>query len=229
MLFKAENLRAFRHKFWLVLAPALIWAILFLLRKYTIQPWCAVTPTPCTSDQVNAFDQWAFHFNNIQYDRYSTIIQDSMAVFVFLFPFLIYSTRSLARAFQEAWLMLQISLWNGVGLEVARAIVQRPRPLVFRSPMEDGLNIHQYTSFYSGHTSFVALASLGMYFMICRRFPNQKWIQINFFFLFLSLSVLTGALRVMGGRHYPTDVIAGFTIGCILCTFFNRPRKKIEN
>lgn len=222
MLLPFEIYRAFRQKFWSILIPTFIWGGLFLLRPYFYRPWCSIMPIRCTSDQVNPLDQWAFHFGSIQADFWSTVIQNTVAVIAFLMPFLIYSRKYWIRAFEEAWLLLTVTLWNGAGLEVARAIVQRPRPLVYRSPLDDGANIHQYTSFYSGHTSFVALASLSVYFMIMRRFPNQRWIQRNFFFLFLSVTTLTGALRVMGGRHFPTDVLAGFAIGCSFALFFNR-------
>lgn len=210
----AQKDRAFRHDFMLALVPAVLWGVLFLLRPYFYTAWCGVDPSPCLPDTINFFDRLAFDYGSVRADFWSNVVQNTTGGIAFLMPFLIYYGQSWRKAFHEFWLLGVVSLWNGVFLEIVRSLVQRPRPMVFHNPLANGIDVHQYTSFYSGHTSFTALASLGLFFMIRRRYPHQKWIQLNFFFFFLSATLLTGALRVIGGRHYPTDVIAGFIVGC---------------
>jgi len=210
------------RKIGLILLPALLWAGIFLLRPVLYHPWCATHAALCSPNQVNALDRWAFHFGSIRADFWSTVVQNSVGVVAVLLPFLLYLGKEPIRALREDFRLLQITLWNGVSLELVRSLVQRPRPLVLRSPLIEGANLNQYTSFYSGHMSFVALATLTMYFMVVRRFPQQKWIQMNFFLFFLMATALTGALRVIGGRHYPTDVLCGFLVGCTWALFFQK-------
>jgi membrane-associated phospholipid phosphatase len=89
---------------------------------------------------------------------------------------------------------------------------------VFRSPAGDGANIHQYTSFYSGHTSFVALALL----ITCLSLRDhvegdrRRTILTLAWLAYPLLTGLTACLRVIGGRHYPTDTLAGFLFGSLV-------------
>jgi len=203
-----------------LLLGLIIFTFLFFTRIYWYSPWCAVTPTPCVVSQVNVFDRIVFQFNSIRADFWSNVIQNVIGFIVFITPWLLFSRKI---ALEETLYTASISFWNLACLEVVRALVQRPRPLVFQSILGDGANINSYTSFYSGHTSFVALATLSFYFIMKRRFKNisslQKAILI---FSYGLLTILTGTLRIIGGRHYPTDVIAAALIATLITIYFQR-------
>ena len=220
-----NDLNAIRPKTWLLALPLCLWLILFFCRALWYHQGCNTTPTPCTPLSVNAFDQIAFRYNSIFADFLSNIVQNGVGVLAFLLPVFLYRDREpkdwVQKSGFEIYLLLSATLWNAAILEICRAVVQRPRPLVYSSPLGDGANIHSYTSFYSGHTSFVALASLSMLFMVIRRYPLQRWLHFNFCVLYFCLSILTGALRVLGGRHFPTDVIFGFFAGSLIALFSN--------
>jgi membrane-associated phospholipid phosphatase len=214
-----------RHKLWYLVSLLVVWGLLILCRPLWFHAWCATTPTPCTPDSVNAFDQMAFRFNLIRADFLSNVLQNAIGALLFLFPWILYRKNKFSEfegpAWRETFTALELTFWNLVTLEVVRALVQRPRPLVFHDPMGDGSHISQYNSFYSGHTSFVALATLHLYFMMKRRFPEARWIQIDFFMVYLSVCILMASLRVIGGRHYPTDTLGGFVIGTAITLIFN--------
>ena len=195
---------------------------MFLTRPLWYHSWCAVTPTPCLTTSVNKLDQLGFMYGSIQADALSSVVQNTAGAVAFILPFILYWKRDLRRAVSEAILLLYFTLWNGVLLELCRALSQRPRPLVFHDPLGEGANINQYTSFYSGHTSFVALAGLAMVCMVIRRFPGNRAYTLSFGMLYVCMSALTGSLRILGGRHYPTDVVAGFLFGSLIALAGNR-------
>jgi membrane-associated phospholipid phosphatase len=200
-----------------VLLPAGIYLSFFLARPLWFKPWCATEPTPCTVDRVNALDRIAFGFQSVFADFLSNLLQNSVGVAAFALPWLLIR-RGVARSLSLNLALLSATAWNGVIVEIVRALVQRPRPLVFRSPTGDGANIHQYTSFYSGHTSFVALALL----MTCLSLQDhldggkKRGILVLAWFAYPALTLLTASLRVIGGRHYPSDTLAGFFFGSLV-------------
>jgi hypothetical protein len=204
-----------RAQIYLILIPALLYLGLFLARPLWIHPWCAVNPSPCTPGTVNGFDQISLHYNSMTADFISNLLQNSIGVFAFIFPWL-FLRGDAQRSIRLNLTLLMATAWNGAFVELVRALVQRPRPLVFNSPLGDGANINQYTSFYSGHTSFVALA-LCSTLMFSMTYAKERTKSAFFLlFAFVSLSLLTGALRVMGGRHFPSDTLAGFLFGTVI-------------
>jgi membrane-associated phospholipid phosphatase len=205
-----------RKIFWFFL-PGLLWIALFCLRPVFFTPWCAVRPTPCTVDSVNAFDQYGFYFHSITADFWSNILQNGMGVVLALVPVLLLRDRK--RLWPIEKFFIWGTLWNGVGIEFSRTLAQRPRPMVMNSPFESGAQIAQYTSFYSGHTSFVAFATLTLALWLHAELGMKDWKTRLAILGYLFLVPLTAFLRVYGGRHYPTDVICGAWAGSIVALF----------
>ena len=207
-----------------ILTPAALYGVLFLLRPFLISPHCATHPTLCTPESVNALDQYAYFHGSVMADFASNIVQNGVALITLLAPFLIFGLKRIALRIMLA--LLSISAINAMFMEGVRALVQRPRPVVLSAPLTEGLNINQYTSFYSGHTSFVALATLFTW-LWTRKIENQNHgipLRRMALIAYPVCTVSTGILRVIGGRHYPTDVLGGIifgsAIGWIWSTYF---------
>ena len=133
-----------RKWIFVLLLGLILFSFLFFTRIYWYTPWCAVHPTPCIADHVNALDRIVFQFSNVRADFWSNIIQNFVGIIVFLAPWLLFSWKI---ATEETLITASISFWNLSCLEMVRVLVQRPRPLVFQSVFGDGANIHAYTSF----------------------------------------------------------------------------------
>lgn len=115
---------------------------------------------------------------------------------------------------------------NGI-TSVVKWSVQRPRPYVFNP----GLSLEQkrrkdaMLSFWSGHTSNTAAltftcASVLERSDLSRGEKSAVWIGAA------ALPALVGFLRVRSGRHFPTDVLAGFAAGAVVgwaVPYFHRP------
>ena len=105
-------------------------------------------------------------------------------------------------------------LGSGLINSVMKLFFNRPRPQLFpwRAPYA-GLS-----SFPSGHsmTSMVCYATLA--YLVARLEPNRFLRRFTFGVTAL-IVVLIGLSRMYLGVHYPTDVLAGFTMGLAWASF----------
>lgn len=88
-------------------------------------------------------------------------------------------------------------------------IYQRPRPSIEHLVHADGY------SFPSGH-SLGTMLIIGSLIVICYQRIHQKWLRNTVTSLLALLIFLVGLSRIYHGVHYPTDVIAGFSLGLAL-------------
>ncbi len=121
---------------------------------------------------------------------------------------------------REPWTLLvmygEAQLINNGLTYLLKTLVARPRPFVTsgdpRIPLELKLEKEALRSFPSGHTSnaFTAAVYLGSVFE--RLEPDSAargWVWGGA----LTAASLTGILRYLAGRHYPTDILAGALLG----------------
>jgi len=173
---------------------------------------------------IGTSNEWGHVF-----DLCSDIGQGSMAVLAIFSPFLIKGEINRHRKLPTPWLLRTIRLFraaaiNGVLLEWVRIGVQRPRPYL-TAKLQTGntaLAVSDFTSFYSGHTSFSFAALATLAFALRESLsqdPNPKPQDMRVAIMILLLAVTTasatGLMRVLAGRHHLSDVIAGATMGVI--------------
>lgn len=178
-------------------------------------------------------DRFSLGWENSAADGASYFTQNLSGVYalcslLLLSAFLYFSKRLSQREVFGAFLidlsiLLQTIGWNGVFTELSHFISQRPRPFVFLDPLTRGLDPSHFTSFYSGHTSFSAAATLGVILMLFRRKAPPL-------LCFLSIAIAevlifsTAYFRILAGRHFLTDVlsggVAGTAIACLLGFFY---------
>lgn len=88
-----------------------------------------------------------------------------------------------------------------------------PRPAEFfkgtyELPMVDGVDIHHFYSFPSGHTA----TAFGITFMLVLLLKPRKGVSMGL----LLLAVLVGISRIYLGQHFLEDVLAGAVLGTFL-------------
>lgn len=105
---------------------------------------------------------------------------------------------------------------NGIG-NITKHAVRRVRPFVYGSnaPMCLKTKANANLSFYSGHTSNVAC----MYFLSARTFsdlyPNSDARPLVWTTAAV-IPAIQGLLRVKAGKHFVTDVLAGYIAGAAI-------------
>ena len=108
------------------------------------------------------------------------------------------------------------SLNGGVTLFVKSA-VGRFRPFAYNpeGPILEKLEDNTRRSFFSGHTSHVASLSFFTATVFSDLYPNSKF-KALVWGAAIAAPAVTAYLRVSAGRHFPTDVIAGYGVGALI-------------
>lgn len=98
------------------------------------------------------------------------------------------------------------NLWITANLtQSVKLLAQRQRPASFKSNDD-------FHSFFSGHSSITATAATtALWYAYHVKNPN-KWAK-PLGWTSVGLSLTTGILRILSGKHYPSDVITGFAVG----------------
>ncbi|HET6246912.1 MAG TPA: phosphatase PAP2 family protein [Tepidisphaeraceae bacterium] len=103
---------------------------------------------------------------------------------------------------------------GGLGLTLSlKHVIDRPRPA------ERAAGVIVYTqSFPSGHSVLSATIYLTLGGLLART-TKSRVLQFYFLILAALASFLIGCSRIYLGAHYPTDVLAGWTIGLVWSLF----------
>jgi membrane-associated phospholipid phosphatase len=211
-----------------------LWALLGAARSWVIVPRCYQNPSLCLKEKILSIDQYSLGMEHAEADALSTFTQNLSGFLGFLVPLFWTLAEWIRRhcSKQLAWrrilgdllLFTQASCWNGVGIEFFHLISQRPRPLVYLNPSLRGLTTASYTSFYSGHTSFVACMQVLLCWVLWERKMSSGFL-LFFGLLGEGLLIATACLRVLAGRHFLTDVLVGACLGSCIAWILGRTQR----
>ncbi len=113
----------------------------------------------------------------------------------------------LQKNYSALWLILAATIGGAlVGLGLKELMGRERPPLIFHLVYVDTL------SFPSGHSMMSAVVYLTQAVLLAR-IQQKKSIRIYMITIALSLTFLIGISRVYLGVHYPTDVLAGWSLG----------------
>lgn len=111
-------------------------------------------------------------------------------------------------------LWAETMLVNAGVTALSKHTFRRPRPFVYNpeTTASEIQTIHAQTAFLSGHTSTTAANCFFAAKVFSDYFPDSEWTPVVWS-VAATVPAITGYLRVKGGRHYPSDVIAGYALG----------------
>lgn len=216
--------RLSRKDLLLTLIPAVLWVIAVYARPYTLRPHCAEHQELCSPSSINFVDQTGLGLERSDADGFSYFTQNLSGVLAFTTPTLWNGTLAwlgrispavaLTQTAVDLTLILQTTAWNGLATETAHLLGQRPRPFVYLRS-EERKNPANYTSFYSGHTSFSAASLTALFLtLLCRKAPT--FLLILFAGAGQTLIISTAFFRILAGRHFVTDTLAGAVAGSLI-------------
>jgi membrane-associated phospholipid phosphatase len=202
--------------------PALLWLAAIYSRGAIIRPHCAEHPENCTAAQLLPMDRPAIGLEAPQADALSFTTQGLSGVLALGVPPLWHlGTLALGLATPagaavalgvDLAIFAQTAVWNGFLTESSHLVSQRPRPFVYTDPAR-ARDFSNYTSFYSGHTSFSAASATYLFLTLAGRGAPAPVLAVAGAGAYALMS-LTGTYRVLAGRHFPTDVLIGALAGC---------------
>ncbi|MEM7103603.1 MAG: phosphatase PAP2 family protein [Bacteroidota bacterium] len=111
----------------------------------------------------------------------------------------------------------------------SKGAFKRTRPLVYNpdvpySPFKDGKGAK--VSFFSGHTAMVSSMSFFSARLFADYHPDSKWRYVVWG-LAAAVPATVAGMRVAAGKHFYTDVIAGYLIGGAVGYFIPTIHKKV--
>lgn len=158
---------------------------------------------------VNAFDSLFAH----PYNRTIDISSDCIVFVSLLVPSVMLSTVS-SQWFTIGNMYMETLLWAFGLKELLKMSVGRARPYMYFPdyPEKEVEKGDWNNSFPSGHTTYAFAAATFATYVFCSYFPSSAWrFAVGFGSYAVAATVAT--LRVLGGCHFVTDVIAGAAIG----------------
>jgi membrane-associated phospholipid phosphatase len=194
-----------------ILAASVVWLLPQSMGRETVKPSC-----PCDRTVVRGFDSFALGRRSAAANTASNVAITTLTVAPILLDALDVnlSGGSWSGYGLDLLVMLQALTVNGALNETMKLTVRRPRPLVY-DPVAGSNDLtlpDNYLSFYSGHTSSTLAVTMSYATTFALRHPESParyWIYGG--------AAVTGAtmglLRVLAGKHFPTDVLAGAAVG----------------
>jgi membrane-associated phospholipid phosphatase len=90
----------------------------------------------------------------------------------------------------------------------------RGRPYIYgdEAPMDVKTSAEASLSYFSGHTAFAFAMSTSLFWTVQRRHPFSAFSWTTLAVGTTTASFVAGA-RIMAGKHFPTDVVAGALVG----------------
>ena len=114
----------------------------------------------------------------------------------------------LAGRWRYAGLVVAAAVGTLVVMMVLKGIYDRPRPTIVTAIDPPGDE-----SFPSGHSMISTALYLTLATLIARALPRRR-LRIFAIAVGATLALMIGVSRLYLGVHYPTDVLAGWTVGC---------------
>jgi len=116
-----------------------------------------------------------------------------------------------ARARGDAVVLATAVSWTAAATQWLKLVVHRERPALYRSgAVAAAADPGNRQSFPSGHTSFAFAAATAYATLAARqRLPHARRNSV----LLYAGATGVGVLRIAGGKHFPTDVLAGAALG----------------
>ena len=167
---------------------------------------------PCRPSEINALDRGTAGSRSDSIDQVSDFAVAAALALPATMMFV--DSKSGGGTLQDSVVMAEAVLVNMALNQLIKVAVQRPRPLIYELKEGDPEleKKDNYLSFYSQHTSVVFAAGMSYARTFALRHPEspRRWLV---YATVIAGGATVGTMRVLAGRHFPTDVVTGAVTG----------------
>jgi len=163
--------------------------------------------------KINGFDRWASYV----YSEKAATTSDLFFYAAMPLPLVLFIDRDIRKdALKVGFLYLEAMSVTGLFYTGSAYVFDRYRPSTYNPnvPLSERTAGNQKNSFIAGHPALVATSTFFIARVYADYHPDSKFKYV----LFGAAAVATGStayLRHRGGKHFPSDLIVGTTIGTL--------------
>lgn len=146
------------------------------------------------------------------------VLSDDLVRGAMLLPATLATSKSArSRPLILATMLAETMLLNDGLTKFTKVLIRRSRPLTFNEAFgeESQRSNDARQSFVSGHTSNAAALSFFTAKVFHDLYPESPWRPVVWAGA-AALPLLTGYSRYRAGKHFPTDIVAGYALGAVL-------------
>ena len=189
---------------------AAIWGTSLWIER-TVDPFSQEELELLDRSEVNSFDVDVTY----NYSTSAANISDALVIGAFATPLSLLAAKKSRKHFGHIGMLYAETILLTAGItNLTKVLVKRTRPLVYNeeASLSDKTNHKARLSFFSGHTSIATAGSFFTASVFSDFFPDSKF-KPYVWAAAVTLPAVVGGLRVASGKHYYTDVIAGYIVG----------------
>lgn len=181
------------------------------LLKYSVKPLTESDLATLNPNSVNVIDRRAighYRFENAHLSDYLLYVS-------YLAPFSVLAASSVRQEFTSVLMMYAETASFVAGITgISKGLVKRNRPFTYNPDalLADKLSIGARHSFFSGHVSNSAAFCFFTAYMVNKYAERPGWKTAAWSGAVIIPGTI-GYLRYTSGKHFPSDIIAGYIIG----------------
>lgn len=196
--------------------------------KSTLNPLTASHVAEVRAEGLSSFERWVTTQRSVRSHKTSNVLLYSSQLFPIALTLADKSMRKDAGTISAIY--GQALLINSGLTALIKTTVRRTRPYVYRADLalEEKLTKSARQSFWSGHTSQTATMCFLSAQMYSDYHPDSKWRPVMWSAA-ATVPLATGIFRMTAGKHFPTDVIAGYISGAAIGILLPRIHQRMNN
>jgi len=175
--------------------------------------------TPLTEADLQQLDPLKIpSFDRFATDNWSTSAQNASDVLLFTsaaLPLTLLLDKDIRKdALKVTAISMETFILNAALTGLSKELAKRKRPFVYNETVANSKKLtgDALTSFFSGHTSVVAVSTFTTAKIYSDYHPDSKALPY-IWTAAAAIPALTAYLRVKGGKHFLSDVVVGYLVG----------------